>query len=74
MLCPNLATQGQFICESAKGFAFALQYYGGKYKNVGANAKPLRGYFYKALRMRIIHTANLFIFGVFLLGRFRHLI
>jgi hypothetical protein len=42
MLCPNLATQGQFIGESTEGLAFAFQYYGGEYKNIGANAKPLQ--------------------------------
>jgi hypothetical protein len=42
MLCPNLTTQGQFIGKSTKGLAFAFQDCGGEYKNIGANAKPLR--------------------------------
>jgi hypothetical protein len=41
MLCPNLATQGRFIGKSTEGLAFAFQNCGGKYKNGGANAKPL---------------------------------
>ena len=42
MLCPNLAMQGQAIGESMEGLAFAFQDCSGKYKNIGANAKPLR--------------------------------
>jgi len=42
MLCPKLATQGQAIGESTKGLAFAFQDFGGEYKNISANAKPLR--------------------------------
>ncbi len=44
MLSPNLATQGQFIGESAKGSAFAYRDDGREYKNCGANDQPLRFY------------------------------
>jgi hypothetical protein len=47
MLIPNLATQGQFIGESAKGSAFAYRDDGGEYKICGANAQPL--WFYTIL-------------------------
>ncbi len=47
MLFPNLTTQGQFIGKSTKGLAFAFQDSGGEYKNIGANAKPLRICVYK---------------------------
>ncbi len=60
MLCPKLSTQGQSIGKSAKGLAFAFRYYGGEYKNVGANAKPLQVYFDQPLMARIIHDINLF--------------
>jgi hypothetical protein len=43
MLCPKLATQGQFIDKSEEGLAFADRDCGG-IKNIGANAKPLRDY------------------------------
>ena len=58
MLCPKLATQGQFIGESAKGLAFAFQDCSEEYQNIGANAKPLQVYFYQPLRTRIIHDSN----------------
>jgi hypothetical protein len=60
MLCPKLATQGQFIGESTKGLAFALQDCSEEYKNVGANAKPLQVYFCQLLRALIIHDTNVF--------------
>jgi hypothetical protein len=46
MLCPNLATQGQFIGESTEGLAFAFQDDRREYKNIGANAKPLQIFVY----------------------------
>jgi hypothetical protein len=58
MLCPNLATQGQFIGESTEGLAFAFQDCGGEYKNIGANAKPLQICVYRDLRAQIIHNIN----------------
>ena len=58
MLCPNLATQGQFIDESIKGLAFAIEDCSGEYKNIAANAKPLQSFFYKLTRARIIHDTN----------------
>ena len=39
--------RGQFIDESTRGLAFAFQDYGGNYKNIGANAKPLQSIFTK---------------------------
>ena len=42
MLCPNLKPQGQFIGEGEEGSAFANGDFGGKLRDVGANAKPLR--------------------------------
>jgi hypothetical protein len=42
MLRPNLTTQGQFICESEEGFAFANGSLCGEFKNDGANVKPLQ--------------------------------
>jgi hypothetical protein len=58
MLCPNLATQGQVIDESAKGLAFAFRDDRGEYKNTGANAKPLQVCVYRDLRVRINHDTN----------------
>ena len=58
MLCTNLATQGQVIDESTKGLAFAFQADRGEYKNIGANAKPLQVYVYRALRARITDDTN----------------
>ena len=45
MLCPKLATQGQFIGKSAEGRAFAFRDFG-EYKGIGANAQPLQICFY----------------------------
>jgi hypothetical protein len=42
MLYPNLAMQEQAIGKSTKGLALAFQDFGGEYKNIGANAKPLQ--------------------------------
>jgi hypothetical protein len=58
MLCPNLATQGQFISESVKGLAFAMQDCIGEYKNIAANAKPLQACCYESSRARISHDTN----------------
>jgi hypothetical protein len=57
MLCPNLTTQGQFIGESTKGLAFAFQDYGGEYKNIGANAKPLQICVYRGAIIYDINAA-----------------
>ena len=51
MLCPKLVTQGQFIDESAKGLAFALQDGHGEYKNIAANAKPLQACCYQSFKL-----------------------
>ncbi len=42
MLCPRLVTQGQFIDESEKSLAFAIQDWSREYENIAANAKPLQ--------------------------------
>ena len=42
MLCPKLATQGEFIDESEESLAFAIQDCSGEYKNIDANAEPLQ--------------------------------
>ena len=55
MLCPKLATQLRFIGESTKGLAFAFQDYGEEYKNIGANAKPLRVCFYLEASNKSLH-------------------
>ena len=41
MLCPKLATQGQFVGKSEEGRAFAFRDCGGESENIGANALPL---------------------------------
>jgi hypothetical protein len=51
MLCPRLSTQGQFIDESEKGLAFAIQEGRGEYKNIVANAKPLQDCCYKPSKL-----------------------
>jgi hypothetical protein len=56
--CSAQATQGQVIDESTKGLAFAFQADRGEYKNIGANAKPLQVYVYRALRARITDDTN----------------
>lgn len=38
----NLKPQGQFVCESEEGLAFAHRGFGGEVRDSGANAKPLR--------------------------------
>jgi hypothetical protein len=43
----NLATQGQFVGESEEGLAFANGDFGGEFRSIAANAKPLRYLHYK---------------------------
>ena len=56
MLCPNLATQGQFIDESDEGRAFAIDDCGGELWDFGANALPLQ-VFYFVNKLLIIKVA-----------------
>jgi hypothetical protein len=42
MLRPNLTTQGQFICESEEGKAFAYRDFCEEFEYCGANALPLQ--------------------------------
>ncbi len=52
MLCPKLATQGQFISESEEGRAFAFRDDGWGIQNIGAKALPLQVCCCQLLRAR----------------------